>query len=74
MPVHEPHLENVSLQQVQVFTPRFEFQAGNIFMAQGSCFVAMGSNEDILQNNVGVNAWMEIKELMIELISPTEFT
>jgi hypothetical protein len=35
-------------------------------MAKGSSFVAMSSNEDILNNTVGVNAWMEIKELLLE--------
>jgi|TARA_B110000285_G_C15097746_1_gene603115 hypothetical protein len=35
-------------------------------MAKGSCFVAMSSNEDIFNNSFGVNAWMELKELMLE--------
>jgi hypothetical protein len=35
-------------------------------MAQGSCFVAMGSNEEIWLNDLGVNAWMELKELLLE--------
>jgi hypothetical protein len=42
-------------------------------MAQGSCFVAMGTNEEILHNSIGVNAWMELKELLLEHISPTEW-
>lgn len=65
MPVNEPHLENLSLYQVQVFTPSFDFQAGSLFMAKGSCFVAMSTNNDIMNNNTGVSAWMEIKELML---------
>jgi hypothetical protein len=35
-------------------------------MSKGSCFVAMSTNEDIFHNSLGVNAWMELKELMLE--------
>jgi hypothetical protein len=73
MPVNEPNLDNVSLYQVQAFSPSFDFQHGNLFMAKGSCFVAMATNEEILGNSIGVNAWMEIKELMLEQINLTEY-
>lgn len=66
MPVNEPGLENVSLYQVQMFSPSFDYQNGALFMAKGSCFVAMSSNEDISENKLGVSAWMELKELMLE--------
>ena len=66
MPVNEPNLDNVSLYQVQIFSPSFDFQNGVLTMAKGSCFVAMSSNEDIFNNSFGVNAWMELKELMLE--------
>ena len=42
-------------------------------MAKGSCFVAMSSSEDIFNNIVGVNAWMEIKELLLEQINNHEY-
>ena len=35
-------------------------------MAKGSSMVAMSTNEEIMNNNIGVNAWMEIKELLLE--------
>jgi len=73
MPVNEPNLENVSLYQVQVFSPSFDFQLGNLFMAKGSCFVAMGTNDEILHNNSGVNAWMEVKELLLKQINLAEW-
>ena len=73
MPVNEPNLENVSLYQVQAFSPSFDFQHGNLFMAKGSCFVAMGTNEEILDNTLGVNAWMELKELLLEQINNHEW-
>lgn len=73
MPVNEPHLDNVSLYQVQMFSPGFDYQNGSLFMAKGSCFVAMSSNEDIFHNSLGVNAWMELKELMLEQINPHEW-
>jgi hypothetical protein len=42
-------------------------------MAKGSCFVAMGTNEEILENSLGVNAWMELKELLLEQINNYEW-
>jgi len=33
----------------------------------------MGSNDEILNNSVGVNAWMELKELLLEQINPHEW-
>jgi len=42
-------------------------------MAKGSCFVAMGTNEEILQNSIGVTAWMELKELLLEQVNPVEW-
>lgn len=42
-------------------------------MAKGSCFVAMGTNNEIFNNTLGVTAWMELKELMLEHISPPEW-
>lgn len=42
-------------------------------MAKGSCFVAMSTNEDIFENKLGVNAWMELKELMLEQINNHEW-
>ena len=42
-------------------------------MAKGSCFVAMGTNEEILHNTLGVNAWMEVKELLLEQINLPEW-
>ena len=44
-----------------------------MFMAKGSCFVAMATNEEILGNTVGVNAWMEIKELLLEQLNHREW-
>lgn len=73
MPVNEPDVENVSLYQVQLFSPSFDFQNGNLFMAKGSSFVAMSTNEEILKNPIGQNAWMEIKELLIEQINNHEW-
>ena len=73
MPVNEPNLENVSLYQVQVFSPSFDFQNGNLFMAKGSCFVAMGTNEEILNSGLGMNAWTELKELLLEQINLPEW-
>jgi len=73
MAINEPGLENVSMYQVQMFSPSFDFQNGGLFMAKGSCFVAMSSNEDIFNNIVGVNAWMEIKELLLEQINNHEY-
>jgi hypothetical protein len=35
-------------------------------MAKASSFVAMSPNNEIFDNQVGVNAWMEIKELLLE--------
>lgn len=58
---------------MQVFAPCFDFQAGGAFMAQGSCFVAMGTDGEILNNSMGVNAWMELKELLLEHINPPEW-
>jgi hypothetical protein len=43
-------------------------------MAKGSCFTAMSTNEDIFNNSGNVNAWMEIKELMLEQINNHEWT
>lgn len=73
MPVNEPNMENVSFYQVQLFSPSFDFEQGGLFMAQGSCLVAMATNEEILENTAGVNAWMELKELMLEQINFTEW-
>jgi hypothetical protein len=42
-------------------------------MAKGSSMVAMSTNEDIMSNDVGVNAWMEIKELLLEQINNHEW-
>ncbi len=42
-------------------------------MAKGSSFVAMSTNEEILKNSIGQNAWMEIKELLIEQINNHEW-
>ena len=42
-------------------------------MAKASAFVAMSPNEDIMDNNVGVNAWMEIKELLLEQLNHREW-
>ena len=66
MPLNEPSMENVSVYQVQVFSPSFDYQNGRLFMSKGSCFTAMSSNEDIFSNTQGVNAWMELKELLLE--------
>lgn len=66
MPINEPNMENVSLYQIQMFTPSFDYQNGSLFMSKGSCFTAMSTNEDIFHNTLGVNAWMELKELMLE--------
>lgn len=73
MPINEPNAENVSLYQVQIFTPSFDYQNGPLFMAKGSSMVAMSTNEDILSNDIGVNAWMEIKELLLEQINNHEW-
>jgi hypothetical protein len=71
--VNEPNLENISLYQVQIFTPNFEYENGSQFMAKASSFVAMSPNEDIIDNQDGVNAWMEIKELLLEQLNHREF-
>ena len=42
-------------------------------MAKGSSFVAMSTNVEILKNSIGQNAWMEIKELLIEQINNHEW-
>jgi hypothetical protein len=42
-------------------------------MAKGSCIVAMSSNEDVFNNTASVNAWMEIKELLLEQINNHEY-
>ena len=42
-------------------------------MAKGSSFVAISTNEEILKNSIGQNAWMEIKELLIEQINNHEW-
>jgi len=42
-------------------------------MAKGSCFVAMSTNEDILEHHNGVKAWMEVKELLLEQINNHEW-
>jgi len=73
MPLNEPSLENVSLYQVQAFQPGFDFQNGGLFMSKASAFVAMSTNEDIFGNSTGVNAWMEIKELLLEQINHHEW-
>jgi hypothetical protein len=69
MPVNGPNLQNVSLYQVQVFSPSFDFQNSDLFMARGSCLVAMSTNDEIQNNTIGVNAWMELKELLLEQIN-----
>jgi hypothetical protein len=73
IPVNEPGLENISLYQVQIFTPSFDYQFGSLFMAKASTCVAMSENEDILANTNGVSAWMEIKELLLEQVNPSEW-
>lgn len=73
IPVNEPGLENVSMYQVQAFTPSFDYQNGPLFMAKGSTFVAMSANEDIMDNQDGVTAWMEIKELLLEQVNNHEW-
>lgn len=73
MPINEPNVENVSLYQVQIFSPSFDYQHGSQFMAKGSSFVAMSTNEDIFSNDIGVSAWMEIKELLLEQINNHEW-
>lgn len=42
-------------------------------MAKGSSIVAMSTNEDIFSNDIGVSAWMEIKELLLEQINNHEW-
>ena len=42
-------------------------------MAKASTCVAMSENEDILANTNGVSAWMEIKELLLEQVNPSEW-
>ena len=59
--------------QVQVFTPSFDYQFGELFMSKAACHVSMSNNEDILDNPDGVNAWMEIKELLLEQINNHEW-
>jgi hypothetical protein len=56
-----------------VFTPSFDYQFGSLFMAKASTCVAMSENEEIFQNSSGVNAWMEIKELLLEQIHNKEW-
>ena len=73
IPVNEPGLENVSMYQVQAFTPSFDYQNGSLFMSKGSSFVAMSNNEDIMDNQDGVTAWMEIKELLLEQVNNHEY-
>jgi hypothetical protein len=73
MPLNDPGMENVSLYQVQMFSPSFDYQNGPLFMAKGSCCVAMSTNEDIFHNEIGVNAWMELKELLLEQINNHEW-
>jgi hypothetical protein len=51
---------------VQIFSPTFDYQNGSLILAKGSMFVAMNTDDEILSNNIGVNAWMELKELMLE--------
>lgn len=42
-------------------------------MSKGSTFVAMSANEDIIDNQDGVTAWMEIKELLLEQVNNHEW-
>ena len=42
-------------------------------MSKGSTIVAMSANEDIMDNQDGVTAWMEIKELLLEQVNNHEW-
>lgn len=42
-------------------------------MSRGSSIVGMATNEEILENDRGVTAWMEIEEILLEQVNKKEW-
>jgi hypothetical protein len=74
VPAFDVKLENISLYQVQVFQPRFDFQLNTEFLQNATFISAAPSHQTdgILDNNPAI---VELKEIFLKnlLIDTSEF-
>ena len=74
VPAFDAKLENISLYQVQVFQPRFDFLLNSEFLQNSSFISAAPSNQTdgILDNNPAI---VELKEIFLKnlLVDTSEF-
>jgi len=56
VPCFDEKLQNISLYQVQVFQPRFDFQLNNEFLQNATFICAAPSHQSdgVLENNVAI--------------------
>ena len=67
--------DSLSLYQVQIFTPRFDFTLSSDYMSRSTMLVAVDDDEvgqfgtNSMANN---SAWIDIKEVMLKYFLPEE--
>mmetsp|Transcript_23297 Transcript_23297/g.22889 ORF Transcript_23297/g.22889 Transcript_23297/m.22889 type:complete len:417 (+) Transcript_23297:1724-2974(+) len=78
IPTNMPEFDDLSLYQVQIFTPRFEFLLGQDYMSKLTPSVVMNSDNDLILSRDQPDrkvegGWLEVKEVMLKHFLPEEY-